>query len=327
MTDVLVTGGSGFIGSNLVVRLVKSGKTVRVLDSNDRGTVRNLESVLGDIEFITGDIRDPDTVMRATRGVATVFHLAYVNGTKFFYSDPGRVLDVAVRGQLNAIDAAARCGVETFVYASSSEVYQTPPQVPTDETVRMIIPDVKNARYSYGGGKMISELLLQFYAPATGMRRITFRPHNVYGPSMGFEHVIPQIIEKMHRQTRGWQNKAASIEIQGTGRETRAFCFVDDAIDAIHLLAEAGQDGDIFNIGTEHEVSIAELVREIARAAGVEVEIHPGPGAPGATDRRCPSIAKIAALGYRPRVSLGDGLARTIPWYQTYFSTQQASPA
>ena len=324
MTDVLVTGGSGFSGSNLVIRLVRDGKSVRVFDSNDRGTLDNLAPVLKDVEFIRGDIRDAQAVANAMNGVHSVFHLAYVNGTQFFYSMPGRVLDVAVRGQLNAIDGALKAGVESFIYASSSEVYQTPTEVPTGEDVCMIVPEVKNPRYSYGGGKIISELLLQFYAPAGAMRRVTFRPHNVYGPAMGFEHVIPQIIEQMHRKTDGWAKRSADLEIQGSGRETRAFCFVEDAVEAILLAADKGGDGEIFNVGTEDEISIAHLIRGIAEIAGIEAMLRPGLPALGGTPRRCPSIAKLAALGYRPRVDLRAGLARTVPWYQHYFATRAA---
>ena len=131
---ILVTGGSGFIGSALVKALVKDGNTVRVLDDNSRGAPRRLEEVKNDIEFIGGDIRDAAAVERAVRGMDEVHHLAFVNGTEFFYSAPELVLDVGVKGMINVIDACRAAGVRKLVLASSSEVYQTPPQVPTDET-------------------------------------------------------------------------------------------------------------------------------------------------------------------------------------------------
>ena len=153
---ILVTGGSGFIGSALVAALVRAGETVRVLDDNSRGASRRLAGVAKDIEFVAGDIRDAAAVHAAVRGMDEVHHLAFVNGTEFFYSAPELVLDVGVKGIVNVIDACRAAGVGRLVLASSSEVYQTPPQVPTDERAPLIVPDPTNPRYSYGGGKFIS---------------------------------------------------------------------------------------------------------------------------------------------------------------------------
>jgi len=153
---ILVTGGSGFIGSALVKALLKDGNAVRVLDDNSRGAPRRLAEVQKDIEFIAGDIRDATVVRAAVRGVDEVHHLAFVNGTEFFYSAPELVLDVGVKGIVNVIDACRAAGVGRLVLASSSEVYQTPPQVPTDESAPLVVPDPANPRYSYGGGKIIS---------------------------------------------------------------------------------------------------------------------------------------------------------------------------
>ena len=139
---VLVTGGSGFIGSALVKALVKSGARVRVLDDNSRGRPRRLEAVEKDIEFIGGDIRDAAAVDAATRGMDEVHHLAFVNGTEFFYTQPDLVLDVGVRGMINVIDACRKHDVGNLILASSSEVYQTPPTLPTDESAPLSVPDV-----------------------------------------------------------------------------------------------------------------------------------------------------------------------------------------
>ena len=130
--------------------------------------------------------------MRAVRGVDEVHHLAFVNGTEFFYSAPELVLDVGVKGMINVIDACRATASRNLVLASSSEVYQTPPQVPTDESAPLLVPDPPNPRYSYGGGKIISELMAINYGRKLFDRVLIFRPHNVYGPDMGFEHVIPQ---------------------------------------------------------------------------------------------------------------------------------------
>src|ERR1700722_7837147 len=134
VSSILVTGGSGFIGSALVKALVRDGHAVRVLDDNSRGAPRRLEEVANEIEFINGDIRDSDAVSRATKGMDEVHHLAFINGTEFFYSAPEAVLDVGVKGMINVIDACRKAGVGSLVLASSSEVYQSPPHIPTDES-------------------------------------------------------------------------------------------------------------------------------------------------------------------------------------------------
>src|SRR6476620_4177379 len=123
VSRILVTGGSGFVGSGLVKALVKAGHGVRVLDDNSRGSPRRLAGVAKDIEFVAGDIRDAAAVHAAVRGMDEVHHLAFVNGTEFFYSAPELVLDVGVKGMINVIDACRATGVRNLILASSSEVY------------------------------------------------------------------------------------------------------------------------------------------------------------------------------------------------------------
>src|SRR5262249_46226918 len=123
---ILVTGGSGFIGSGLVKALLRAGHRLRVLDDNSRGTARRLKEVAADVDFVSGDVRNAEAVAGAAAGMDEVHHLAFVNGTEFFYTAPELVLDVGVRGMINVIDACRRHGIGTLLLASSSEVYQTP---------------------------------------------------------------------------------------------------------------------------------------------------------------------------------------------------------
>ena len=155
----LVTGGTGFIGSALVRRLVKEGFKVRVLDNDIRGAQERLSDVAKKIEFVSGDIRNFDDVTESCRGVDSVIHLAYINGTEYFYKMPELILEVAVKGIINVIDSCIKENVKELFLASSSEVYQYPPKIPTSEDAPLTVPDVFNPRYSYGGGKIISELL------------------------------------------------------------------------------------------------------------------------------------------------------------------------
>jgi nucleoside-diphosphate-sugar epimerase len=312
---ILVTGGSGFIGSGLVKALVRAGHRVRVIDDNSRGAPRRLTDVENDIEFVAGDIRDAAAVDKATRDVDEVHHLAFVNGTEFFYSAPDLVLDVGVRGMINVIDACRAHNVGTLVLASSSEVYQTPPQVPTDESVPLTVPDPLNPRYSYGGGKLISELMAINFGRKYFERVLIFRPHNVYGPDMGWEHVVPQFALRLKRLADLQGSSELPFEIQGTGSETRSFCFIDDLVAGVMVMREKGEHLGIYHVGTMEEVTIAELARRAAAAVGREIELVPGPLQAGGTPRRCPDISKLAALGYKPRVPLDEGLKPTLDWY------------
>ncbi len=310
----LVTGGTGFIGSSLVRRLIIDGHSVRVLDSNLRGNPRRLHDVLADIDLVEADIRDPVAVERACRGMDSVVHLAYINGTEFFYTKPELVLDVAVNGMMNVLNGCRQAGLPELILASSSEVYQTPPVIPTDEAVSLSVPDPLNPRYSYGGGKIISELLAINYGRSYLERVIIFRPHNVYGPDMGWEHVIPQFLMRMKELCKKPEDPVR-FPVQGTGKESRSFVFVDNFTDGVIKVLERGEHLGIYNIGTMEEITVERLAQLVADYYGRRVEIVPGNLTEGSTKRRCPDIAKLSLLGYQPRYSLREGLAITAEWY------------
>ena len=316
MSRILVTGGSGFVGSGLVKALVDAGHSVRVLDDNSRGSPRRLAEVAKDIEFVAGDIRDAAQVEKAMQGMDEVHHLAFVNGTEFFYSQPDLVLDVGVRGMINVIDSCRKQGIGTLVLASSSEVYQTPPKVPTDETAPLAIPDPLNPRYSYGGGKLISELMAINYGRKYFNRVLIFRPHNVYGPDMGWEHVVPQLASRLSAAAKTQPSGTLRLEIQGNGKETRSFCYIDDLVAGVMVMREKGEHLGIYHVGTMEEVTIADLAHRIAGVYGREIALVAGKPAPGGTARRCPDISKLAKLGYKPRVPLSEGLKPTLDWYR-----------
>jgi nucleoside-diphosphate-sugar epimerase len=315
VSSILVTGGSGFIGSALVKALIRGGHAVRVLDDNSRGSQRRLRDVEKDIEFVPGDIRDADTVKHCVRGVDEVCHLAFVNGTEFFYSAPELVLDVGVKGMTNIVDACQAEGVGSLVLASSSEVYQTPPQVPTDEHAPLVVPDPTNPRYSYGGGKIISELMAINYGRKYFERVLIFRPHNVYGADMGWEHVIPQFALRMKAAAGKQRGGKIPFKIQGDGSQTRSFCHVDDLVAGVLAMRAKGEHLGIYHVGTREEVTIAELAARVASHAGCEIELIAETAPEGATARRCPDIAKLERLGYRPQVRLSQGLPPTLDWY------------
>jgi nucleoside-diphosphate-sugar epimerase len=312
----LVTGGTGFIGSAIVRRLVQEGHTVRVMDNNLRGVPERLADVATRIELLNGDIREAAAVADACRGMDCVLHLAYLNGTEYFYTHPDLVLEIGVKGMLNVLDGCQAHGVRRLVLASSSEAYQTPPTIPTPEDVPLVVPDVLNPRYSYGGGKIISELLVFAYAKHFDWVTV-FRPHNVYGPDMGWQHVLPQFCVRMKDATDATPAPApVPFPIQGDGTETRAFVYIDDFTDGLMCILNRGEHRNVYHIGTQEEVSIGHIAERLGRVGfNREVLLHPGEAPKGAVNRRCPDITKLRSLGYEPNITLDEGLRRTAEWY------------
>lgn len=313
-----VTGGTGFIGSALVKKLVEKGSFVRVIDNDIRGSSSRLDSVKDKIELMNVDIRNAEEVKNACKGCDSVIHLAYINGTEYFYEKPELVLEVGVKGMINVLDACIFHDIKDIVLASSSEVYQLPPIVPTDETAPLIVPDPLNPRYSYGGGKIISELLTLNYGRKHFDRAVIFRPHNVYGPDMGFEHVLPQFILRMKDLSEKNPKGKIKFPIQGTGEETRAFIYVDDFVEGLLKVIEKGKHLNIYHIGTMEEQSIKDVALCVADFYKREMEIIPGDLTKGSTQRRCPDISKLRVLGFEPNISFDDGVAKTATWYNNH---------
>jgi nucleoside-diphosphate-sugar epimerase len=317
----LVTGGLGFLGSALARRLVAEGHRVRVFDNAVRGSRERLRDLEDRLEIVDGDIRDAKAVTAAAEGVDSVCHLAFINGTEFFYSQPELVLDVGVKGITHVLDACRIHRIGELLLMSSSEVYQTPPAIPTGETVPLTIPDPLNPRYSYAAGKIISEVMALNYG-RTGFERVLIvRPHNVYGPDMGWEHVIPQFILRMRELSR-LPERPVRFPVEGDGRQTRAFVYVDDFIDGLLCVLERGAHLGTYHIGTGDEVPIERVAKLVGSRFGCEVEIVPMPSRPGSVSRRCPDISKVAALGYRPHCALEDGIAQTVTWYDAHADEQ-----
>lgn len=304
----LVTGGTGFLGRSIVTALIDEGKSVVVFDNDSRGSIDKLNIPKNKFKFIKGDIRDREAVVKAAKNVDAILHLAYINGTEFFYEKPELVLEVAVKGTMNAIDAGIKNNVQEFYFASSSEVYAEPNIVPTPENVPLIVSDPLNPRYSYSGGKIIGELLAlnnsKYFKKA-----VIFRPHNVYGPAMGFEHVIPQFILRMKKL------KNSNFIIQGTGMESRSFIYIDDFTKGLLMVLKKGKNREIYNIGNSSEVKVEDLASGIARLMGKKIKISSVPLAKGSPIRRCPDITKIQMLGFKPEIDIEEGLIKTIEWY------------
>ena len=305
--NILITGGSGFIGSAITKYLVKEKNRVIVFDNNSRGKSSRLKEVKNEIKFIKGDIRNKEKLLSINGSVDTVIHLAYVNGTKFFYKKPFEILDIAVNGLINILDFFKKKKVKNFYLASSSEVYQNPLKIPTDEDEMLKIPNIHNPRYSYGGGKIISELYGMYFAKKFLKKFIIFRPHNVYGKDMGNDHVIPEFINRFKKL----RNKKKFL-IYGTGQEVRSFIHIDDFISGFDKVFKKGKNQEIYNIGTSEKVKISKLAKIISKILAKSIKFKKTKILKGSPSVRCPDIKKIKRLGFRQKIRLKDGIKKIL---------------
>ena len=322
---VLVTGGAGFIGSHLCERLVDLGFQVRCLDNLWSGNMQNLSKILKNpnFEFVKGDIMDFKSVLNATKDVDVIYHLGAVVGVKHYVEHPLKVIEVNVYGTHNVLDAARRNDVEKVIFSSTSEVYGKNVAVPLSEDSDRIFGSSKIDRWCYGIAKGLDEHLCIAYHREYGVRTIILRYFNVYGPRQEcseYGGVIAMFIRRVL--------KDQPPQVFGDGTQTRAFTYVDDIVDGTLLAAEKDfKDPQIFNLGSENEISILDLAKLIIRLAGKEDRLKPvfvpyeefyGPFYED-TPRRVPDITRAKEiLGYRPKIGLDEGLRRTIEWYRAY---------
>jgi nucleoside-diphosphate-sugar epimerase len=304
----LITGGTGFIGSALTRLLLERGFNVRVLDDNSRGNYRRLTDVMDSLDIREGDIRNADLVSKSLLGVDVVVHLAYINGTINFYERPREVLDVAIVGMQNVLEAMKVNNVPELYLASSSEVYQYPAVFPTPEAVPLVVPDPFNPRYSYGLGKIVQEFM-SIHADTFLKRLAVFRPHNIYGSDMGFQHVIPELCAKIVAE------KSNKVVLKGDGSQSRSFCHISDFVQGFGLLLNANIERETFNLGTREEVTISHLAGVIASSLGRQIEFSTSIAPSGETNRRLPDISKIESLGFSQSIKLEAGVRDYCNWY------------
>jgi nucleoside-diphosphate-sugar epimerase len=306
--SVLVTGGAGFIGSNLVRSLLEGGDTVRVLDDLSTGRPENLAGVRGDVELIEGDVRDPAAVAKAVAGVQVVHHLAALPSVARSVADPLASHQVNVDGTLNLLLAAVEAGVGRLVYASSSSVYGDTPVLPKHEDMPV------SPRSPYAAAKLAGEAYSRSFARVYPLETVCLRFFNVFGPRQDpgsqYAAVVPRFA------TRMLAGQAA--EVTGDGRQTRDFTFVANAVHACRLAAAAGPEavGEAMNVGCGDRISVLDLVEQVNDLLDDPVEPVFAPARPGDVRDSQASIAKAERLlGYRPLIGVREGVATTVRWF------------
>lgn len=316
---ILITGGAGFVGVHLARHLTDNGDEVVLLDDFSRGRDDDELAELtarDSVTTVTGDITDASLYDRLGKGFDQVYHLAAVIGVRHVMERPHDVVRVNAIGTLNLLDWWAAGGADAFLFASTSEAYAWTKQVmdiptPTPEDVPLALTDIKNPRSSYAGSKIFGELAVTQYGEQYKKPYAIVRFHNVYGPRMGWDHVIPEL----HERARAGENPLTVYSAD----HSRAFCYIDDAIEGLTGAIDRGHGGT-FNIGNDdEEITMGDLAKRLLKAADIDATIKAVEAKHDPIKRRCPDVARARTeLGYAPKVNLDEGLKRTIAWYDNH---------
>ena len=310
--SILVTGGCGLIGSTTIDLLLRQHSPARIviLDNLVRGTLANVEEVLNDrrVTLVRGDVRDPNTVLRATQGMDAVVHMAALRITACA-ADTREALEVMCDGSFNVVEAAHACGANKVVAASSASIYGMADTFPTREDHHPY-----NNRTWYGASKVMLEGLLRSYHAMFGLPYVALRYFNVYGPRMDLHGKYTEVLIR-------WMDRIASGNpplILGDGKQTMDFVYIDDVARANVLALRSDIVDDVFNVASGTETSLRELAASLLTVMrsdlrpeyGPERNVNPVP-------RRLADTRKAAKLlGFESKVGLEDGLARLVAWWR-----------
>ena len=313
---VLVAGGAGFVGSHLVELLLKTAPRARVTVAGSITAVvrRNLKAVLKKVRLVKADLRDLSACRRACRGQDVVLNLAAkVGGVHYNSVHHASLFRDNMLLAMSMIEAARLENVKRYLVVSSACVYPRDCAIPTPESEGFRgRPETTNE--GYGWAKRMAEYLGKAYADEYGMSVAVARPYNAYGPRDDFGPERSHVIAALVRRACEGEDP---LVVWGDGRATRSFLYVEDFARGLLEVAERGPSGEPLNVGADEEVSIKDLALMIARLAGNGARLRFVPSKPSGQPRRRCDAAKIRKmLGFAPRVSLEEGLARTIAWYR-----------
>jgi UDP-glucose 4-epimerase len=315
----VLTGGAGFIGTTLTRRLIDENEIV-VLDNLHRDALAGTDlSGHPNLTFVQGDVLDADAVRDTIRGATHVVHLAAIAGVDTVLESPVRTMRVNLIGTYNVLEAAHATvdTIERLVDFSTSEVFGRH-AYKVEEIHETAQGSVGEARWTYAVSKLAGEHMAHAYYHEFGLPTCSLRPFNVYGPGQIGGGAIRAFIETVLA--------GEDLIIHGDGSQIRAWCYVDDLVDALLLVLERPEAvGEVFNVGNQRSVvTIFDLASRIRRLMGADVEIKFRPLHYTDVEMRIPNVDKARALlGWEPKVDLDEGLARTIAWYRE----RQPAPA
>ncbi|MDD5258556.1 MAG: SDR family oxidoreductase [bacterium] len=309
MSKFLITGGAGFIGSNITIALLNKKHKVRILDNFSTGKKENIAGFRSKIDIIKGDIRNIKTVNAAVKGVDYVLHQAALPSVARSVADPATCNAVNVGGTLNVLLAARDHKVKRVVYAASSSAYGDTPVLPKVETM------VSNPQSPYATAKLTGEFYCRNFAKIFNLETVCLRYFNVFGPKQDptsfYSAVIPKFISAML--------KGESPHINGDGRQSRDFTYIDNVVSANILACTAPHaSGEVFNVACGKRYTVLELAEKIARILRMTLEPEFGPASPGDVKHSLADIRKAKKiLKYSVKVDFDEGLRRTIHWFIT----------
>ncbi len=308
----LITGGAGFIGSNIANRLVKNGEGVRILDNFSTGKRENLTGIESRIELIEGDIRDYDLVNRAVKGVDYVLHLAALASVPSSIMDPITSNEVNVTGTLNMLQASRLALVKKLVFSSSSAIYGDASALPINEwsAAQPLSP--------YAVGKLIGEYYARIYWEMYQLPTVSLRYFNVYGPKQNpdgdYAAVIPKfIISLLNNQTP---------IVYGDGEQSRDFVYIEDAVTA-NILAATNKEmaGTEFNVGSGNRFTLNQLLEELCKITGVDINANYAPARSGDIRHSYADISKLKTSGFTPDMEFKQGLERTVEFFKNHYAS------
>jgi nucleoside-diphosphate-sugar epimerase len=308
----LVTGGAGFIGSNIVRALLERGDRVRILDNLTTGRRTNVVDLLEHVELLEGDLRDAELVREAVRGVDAVLHQAALPSVARSVGDPLTSHQVNATGTLALLVAARDAGVRRFVYASSSSVYGDTPVLPKSEDLPT------NPLSPYAVSKLAGEQYCRVFTRLYGLETVCLRYFNVFGPHQDpaseYAAVVPKFIAAM---TRG-----EPPLVHGDGTQSRDFSYISNVTNANLLAADTPRvGGEVFNVACGRRSSLLDLVEALNRILGTRIEPRFDDPRPGDVMHSLADISRAERLlGYEPVVHFEEGLARTVAWYEAQYA-------
>jgi len=315
----LVTGGAGFIGSNIVEALVRKGERVRVLDNFSTGDPANLAAVRERVEIIEGDLRDMDAVRRAVAGVTYICHQAALRSVPRSVDDPLSTDAVNTHGTLQLLVAAREAQVRRVVYASSSSVYGDAPVLPKveDQTPAPISP--------YAVAKLAAELYCRMYTRLYGLETVSLRYFNVFGPKQSPESKYAAVVPLFMRAALNDE----PVIVHGDGEQSRDFTYIDNVVQA-NLLActTPGVGGEVFNIACNSRHSVLEIALTVQKLLGRKLTIEHTAARAGDVRHTQASIDKATRLlNYHPTVGFEDGMRRTFEYLRAELGRNAAARA